>query len=111
MDYEQFLRDRVTALRMERGISEYQLSLELGKCKTYIQAITSGKALPSFDAFFNLCDYFELTPEEFFAMSNSDTAQYRNLKHKISQLSASDLALAEQLVNRLLSDKSGGRDR
>lgn len=49
MDYAQFVRNRITSLRLEKGISEYQLSYELGKCKTYIQAISSGKSLPSFD--------------------------------------------------------------
>ena len=27
---EQFLRDRISQLRMKKGVSEYQMSLELG---------------------------------------------------------------------------------
>ena len=108
MNYEEFLQNRITSLRMEKNISEYQLSLDLGKCKTYIQAITSGKSLPSFDAFFDLCDYFELTPEEFFAPI-PENAQCRRLSRKLSALSQQDLKLAEQLVDRLLSAKGEGR--
>ena len=108
MNYEEFLRNRITSLRMEKNISEYQLSLYLGKCKTYIQAITSGKSLPSFDAFFDLCDYFELTPEEFFA-SAPENAQLRRVSRKLSRLSGQDLSLAEMLIDRLLSAEQEGR--
>ena len=31
MNYEEMLRNRITNLRMEKNISEYQLSLEMGK--------------------------------------------------------------------------------
>lgn len=46
---EQFLRDRISQLRMKKGVSEYQMSLELGHSRGYIQNISSGKSLPSID--------------------------------------------------------------
>ena len=67
MDYASFLRQRITELRMKRNVSEYQMSLELGQNKNYIQGISSGKALPSMTQFFNICDYFCITPEQFFS--------------------------------------------
>ena len=39
---EKFVRDRITELRIKADISEYQLSLELGHSKSYIQSISSG---------------------------------------------------------------------
>lgn len=33
---EKFIGDRLTALRIERGISEQKMSYELGMAKTYI---------------------------------------------------------------------------
>ena len=65
MDYASFLRQRITELRMKRNVSEYQMSLELGQNKNYIQGISSGKALPSMTQFFNICDYFCITPEQY----------------------------------------------
>ena len=44
---EEFIRNRITELRLKKGISEYQLSLELGQNRGYIQAISSGRALPA----------------------------------------------------------------
>ena len=99
-DYRQFLRDRITQLRLDQNLSEYQLSLMLGKCKTYLQAISSGKSLPSFEAFFDICDYFEITPEEFFKDHEKDNPKLRRLRHKLDTLSDEDLALIEKILDK-----------
>lgn len=101
MDYTQYVRERLTSLRLEKNISEYRLSTEIGKCKTYIQTISSGKSLPSFEAFFDLCDYFEMTPAEFFTES-ADSEQLRRIRNKLNSLSCEDLELIELLLDRLL---------
>ena len=44
---ESFIAKRITQLRMDRNVSEYQMSLELGHSKSYIQRITSRKAMHS----------------------------------------------------------------
>lgn len=102
MDYEQYLREKITSLRLEKNISEYHLSTELGRCKTYIQAITSGKSLPSFDAFFDLCEYFNLTPAEFFS-PDDETEQQRRIRKKLTLLPPEDRTLLEQLLDRMLT--------
>jgi len=66
MDYVRFLRDRITHLRLKKGVSEYQMSLSLGHSRSYIQGITSGRKLLSFTEFFYMCDYFEISPKDFF---------------------------------------------
>lgn len=41
---EKDIRDKITKLRVEHNhLSEYQLSLDLGQSKGYIQGIASGK--------------------------------------------------------------------
>ena len=99
-DYKNFLRSRITQLRIEKNVSEYHLSYAIGKCKTYIQAITSGKSLPSMESFFDLCEYFELTPAEFFTEYPKDSVQLRRIRHKIDHLSEKDLVLLEQLLEK-----------
>ena len=61
-----YIRDRITELRLKKNVSEYQMSTDLGQNKGYIQAISSGKALPSMAQFLRICDYFEMTPLQFF---------------------------------------------
>lgn len=47
-----FVRERITQLRMAKGISEYQMSYDLGHSRGYINNITSGKSLPSLTELF-----------------------------------------------------------
>ena len=42
----QFIRDRISQLRIQKGVSEYQMSYDLGHSRSYIYNISSGKALP-----------------------------------------------------------------
>lgn len=65
--YIQYLRSRITELRLQRNVSEHKMSLELGKSGSYIRAITSGTSLPSVTELFNIMIYFDLTPAQFFA--------------------------------------------
>ena len=63
---DNFIRDRITELRMQKDVSEYKMSLDMGHSTSYIRSITSGKALPSMGEFLYMCEYFGITPAEFF---------------------------------------------
>lgn len=104
MDYASFLRQRITELRMKRNVSEYQMSLELGQNKNYIQGISSGKSLPSMAQFFNICDYFSITPEQFFSDSCSRPELLNSISEEMKNLSESDLEFLLLLIRRLQKD-------
>lgn len=61
-----YIRDRITQLRMQKGVSEYKMSLDLGHSKGYIQSISSGKSLPSVSELLYICEYFCIEPKDFF---------------------------------------------
>lgn len=63
---EEFVRERITQLRLRKGVSEYQMSYDLGHSRGYVYNISSGKALPPLKEFFAICEYFEITPQAFF---------------------------------------------
>ena len=42
-----FIRNRITELRVKKGVSEYQLSYDLGHSKNYIHNIVTGYSQPS----------------------------------------------------------------
>ena len=96
--YEQFLRTRITKLREQRNISEHRLSLELGKSGSYIRGITSGIALPSVRELFNIIDYFEITPAEFFAPLDDPQTPYARLCEKLRGLDEGRLARVDTFV-------------
>lgn len=63
---DSFIRERITELRIKKGVSEYKMSTDLGHSKSYIQSITSGRALPSLSEFLYICEYLSVTPKDFF---------------------------------------------
>lgn len=67
--YNKFVKERIYHLVEENGISERRLSHRLGHSDSYIHQITSYNTptLPSMESFFEICEYFQITPAEFFA--------------------------------------------
>ena len=63
---EKLFAKRVEQLRLEKNVSAREMSLALGQNPSYINRIENGKALPSLTIFFYICDYFQITPKDFF---------------------------------------------
>ena len=81
--YDEFIRIRITELRIAKNISEHKMSLDLDKSGSYIRGITSGAALPSLRELFNIISYFDMTPAEFFAPLDDAKTPYRELCEKL----------------------------
>ena len=101
---EKFIRERITQLRLKKGVSEYQMSYDLGHSRGYVYNISSGKALPPMKEFLAICEYFDITPHQFF----DDGAQNPELIQKaitgMKRLSEDDLLMLLGLINRMLKD-------
>ena len=63
---EKFIKQRIAKLRTDKNISARELSLQLGQSTGYINTIENGKSLPSMRMFLYICEYFKITPQEFF---------------------------------------------
>ncbi len=105
MDYENFVKDRMTQLRLRKGVSEYQMSYDLGHSRGYVYNISSGKALPPLKEFFAICDYFDLTPQQFFDNSSPNPELIQKAMNGMKQLRESDQLMILGIINRLLQDK------
>ncbi|MBQ7836218.1 MAG: transcriptional regulator [Clostridia bacterium] len=100
--YEDFVRDRITQLRLRKGVSEYQMSYDLGHSRGYVYNISSGKALPPLKEFFCICEYFEITPAEFFDEKTQNPELISKALDGMKQLSESDMLMLLGIINRLL---------
>lgn len=101
MDIE-FVRERITQLRIQKGVSEYKMSYDLGHSRGYINNISSGKTLPSMTEFFAICDYFGISPVEFFDTNTRNPKLSRTVVAALEQLDEDDLELTLRNVKRLL---------
>lgn len=100
---EKFIRDRITELRIKANLSEYQLSFELGHSKGYIQGISSGKSKPSFPALFEICNYFNITMQEFFDEEMDNPELIHSITAKLKLLDNDELELFDQLLEKYTS--------
>lgn len=100
MDTNYIVR-RITELRLKKGIAEHRMSLDLGHSRSYMQGISSGRALPSMTEFLAICDYLEVTPKDFFDEGNTYPALLQSTIDKLKQLSESDLLILYTMAERL----------
>lgn len=99
--YEQFIRNKITELRLQKNVSEYKMSLDLGHSKSYIQSISSGRALPSMIEFISICEYFNITPSEFFNEKGTELIALTELQTEAKQLNKNDIKLLTDIAKRL----------
>ena len=100
--YEEFVKERITQLRLKRGISEYQMSYDLGHSRGYIYNISSGKALPPLKEFFGICDYFGITPQQFFDDGTSNPELIQKAVEGMRKLNEADMLMLLGIINRML---------
>ena len=76
--FKQFVRDRITQLRLQKGVSAYRMSRDLGRSKNYVHNICAGKYMPSVEGVAAICRYCRITLREFFdaSLDKCSGAQY-----------------------------------
>lgn len=103
MDMNQFVRNRITQLRLLKDVSEYQMSYDLGHSKSYINNITAGKVMPSMTEFFYICEYFGITPAEFFDFSHDNPAKLSDTIEELRSLKDEDIGIIAPIIHQLSS--------
>lgn len=64
--YEEQFSKRLAELRTKKGVSARDMSISIGQNPGYIRAIENGTAFPAMSNFFYICEYLNVTPQEFF---------------------------------------------
>lgn len=103
-----FIRARITELRIKRGISEYQLSYDMGHGKTYIHNIVSGHSQPSVKELLYLIELLGVTPRDFF----DEKHEYENpiltqkVLNGIKDMPVQDLEAVLLVIERLNENRN-----
>jgi len=100
-----FIRDRITQLRIKKGVSEYQMSYDLGHSRSYMYNISSGKSLPPMAEFLEICEYFEISPSQFFNDTSENPALLQTAIEEMKKLNDDDLMLVISNIRRLNKNK------
>ena len=103
--YEEFFARRLSNLREAKKVSAREMSLSIGQNESYVNRIENGKAFPSMQGFFYICEYLGITPEEFFSEQNADPLRNKRMDERLDRLTPTQYALVEELVRQLLREK------
>ncbi len=98
---DNFVRNRITQLRIRKGVSEYKMSYDLGHSRGYIFNISSGKSLPPLNELFAICDYFDITPSDFFDESIDTPELLSKAFDGLKKLKDTDVQLIIDIIERL----------
>ncbi len=99
--YEDFLPERLAKLRIQKGVSARDMSLSLGQANNYINNIENRKSLPSMQAFFYICEYLEVTPQEFFDVGNDHPEALRALITEAKKLDSQSMEYLLGIMKRI----------
>ena len=108
--YEEFTQNRIAQLRMQKNVSARDMSLTLGQNNSYINnsyinQIENKKALPSLQGLFYICEYFGITPQQFFDDGSAYPAQLADLVEDMKKLDASSLEHIAAIVKEMVGNK------
>lgn len=103
MDYIEWFAPRLTQLRLQKGVSARDMSLSLGQSESYINKLENGRTLPSFQGFLYICDYFQITPQDFFNVDSATPKETKELLKALEKLSPEQTSHVLQIVQDLIA--------
>lgn len=86
-----YFGDRLRALRLEKGLTQQQLSEKVGLVKGSISAYEQSAKYPSVDVLIKLCETFDVSSD--YLLGLSDTMEF-----KLSALTEGQVKLIMQLI-------------
>ena len=103
--FEDFFCERLSNLRLKSGVSARDMSLSLGQSAGYINKIENHKALPSLSVFFYICEYFGISPKEFFDEENNNPKVIQDINEGLKSLTDEQLSIIASLVENFNKEK------
>ena len=101
IEYEKWFPQRLTQLRMQKGVSARDMSLSIGQNTGYINSIENGKNFPTMKNFFYICEYLHITPKEFFEDGSADPESIRKMVENLKRLDGEQVDALSKIVEGL----------
>lgn len=102
MTIEEKFAERLAELRIAKGVSARDMSLSIGQSAGYINNIENKKNLPSMAAFFYICEYLEISPQEFFEFDSKNPQKLDVLIELMKKLDESQIDNLTGIVKGLI---------
>ena len=87
---------------MSKGVSARSMSLDMGLSKNYIAQVENKRNLPSMLIFSYICEYFKITPKDFFDDGIEFPAIYNELLNNLKGLNEEQIININNIVKNIL---------
>ena len=77
---------RISKLRLQKNVSAKNMSLLLGMNEGYISKLENSDGYPTMKSFFYICEYFDITPMEFFDFDNDCPTENKRILEEFKKL-------------------------
>lgn len=101
MELKEYFVKRLIELRQQSGVSARDMSLSLGQSAGYINKIETQQNLPSLTGFFYVCDYFNISPHNFFDEEELPP-EIIGIFVKLKKLSPNELKAVEGILDVII---------
>lgn len=91
MDFEEKFAECLSQLRLAKGVSARDMSLSIGQSAGYINNIENKNNLPSMSMFFYICEYLEISPQDFFDFDNRNPEKLNEISGYLKQVNDEQL--------------------
>ena len=102
MIIEDKFAERLTELRIAKGVSSRDMSLSIGQSAGYINNIENKNNLPSMTSFFYICEYLNISPKDFFDIDSKNPEKLNKLIEKLKLLDNSQLEHILAIVDDII---------
>lgn len=98
---ENYVSERIAALRTARSISARDMSLSLGQSTNYINSIENKHSLPSMSMFLYICDFLGISPRDFFDEENECPELAARIGEVLKKLDREGLEIVLAVAERI----------
>lgn len=105
MDNREKFVYRIMQLQRQRNLNDNELSRLLGYKTNNMNKIINFVSFPRMEKFFDLCDFFNITPEEFFRYDDENPKSTNKLYNKIEKLNEEERNIIEYIINSFDNNK------
>lgn len=98
---ENYVSERIAALRTARNISARDMSLSLGQSTNYINSIENKHSLPSMSMFLYICDFLGISPRDFFDEENECPELAARIGEVLKKLDREGLEIVLAVAERI----------
>lgn len=104
-DSPQQILARITELRLKKGVSEKQMSRDIGKAPSYLSSMLKNKSLPSTKVLLDICDYLGISMADFFELDVENPVLIREIVRDLEHCDDDELQVIASLVKLICSLK------